>query len=140
MKAIWSEEEATYHGKYVNFDRIWAWPKPAQTPHPPILVGGNGPKVLDRVLAYGDEWMPNRVKDDQIIPRFEELGRRAAQAGRQIPITVAGMMRDPARIERFEQAGVHRGMFWLPAQGTDEVEAAFDKYAAAAEQYATAGA
>jgi probable F420-dependent oxidoreductase len=140
MKEIWGEDEASYHGRYVNFERIWSWPKPAQTPHPPILVGGNGPKVLDRVLAYGDEWMPNRVKDDQIIPRFEELGRRAAEAGRQIPITVAGMMRDPARIERFEQAGVHRGLFWLPAQGMDEVEAAFDKYAAAAEQYAKAGA
>jgi probable F420-dependent oxidoreductase len=141
MKAIWSQEEATYHGRHVSFERIWCWPKPVQRPHPPILVGGNGPKVLDRVLAFGDEWMPNRVKDDQIIPRFEELGRRAAQAGRPpIPITVAGLMRDPARIERFEQAGVHRGLFWLPASNPQEVEAAFDRYAAAAEQYRRAGA
>ena len=79
MKAIWSEDEASYHGKHVDFDRIWSWPKPLQKPHPPILVGGNGPKVIDRVLAFGDEWMPNRVKDDLIIPRFEELGRRAAR-------------------------------------------------------------
>src|SRR5947209_4331801 len=100
MKAIWAEEEATYRGRYVDFERIWSWPKPLQRPHPPILVGGNGPRVLDRVLAFGDEWMPNRVRDEQIIPRFEELGRRAREAGRRIPITVAGMMRDPARIER----------------------------------------
>ncbi len=140
MKAIWSEDEASYHGKHVDFERIWSWPKPLQKPHPPILVGGNGPKVIDRVLSFGDEWMPNRVKDDQIIPRFEELGRRASEAGREIPITVAGLMRDPERIERFERAGVHRGLFWLPPRGPDEVEAAFDKYAAAAQAYSAAGA
>jgi probable F420-dependent oxidoreductase len=140
MKAIWSEDEASYHGKHVEFDRIWSWPKPLQKPHPPILVGGNGPKVIDRVLAFGDEWMPNRVKDDLILPRFEELGRRAAEAGREIPITVAGLMRDPERIERFERAGVHRGLFWLPPRGPDEVEAAFDRYAAAAQEYSAAGA
>jgi probable F420-dependent oxidoreductase len=139
MKAIWSQEEASYHGRYVNFERVWCWPKPLQRPHPPILVGGNGPRVLDRVLAFGDEWMPNRVRDEQIIPRFEELRRRAAEAGRRIPITVAGLMRDPARIERFERAGVHRGLFWLPATGRQEVEAAVDKYTAAAEEYRHAG-
>ena len=141
MKAIWSEDEASYSGKYVNFERIWSWPKPVQQPHPPVLVGGNGPHVLDRVLAFGDEWMPNRVKDEEMIPRFEELGRRATAEGRDtIPITIAGMMRDPARIERFERAGVHRGLFWLPATNPEEVEHAFDRYTAAAEEYRRAGA
>ena len=110
IKAIWREEEASYHGSYVEFDRIWCWPKPLQQPHPPILVGGNGARVLDRVIAFGDEWMPNRVGDDEgMLARCRELSARAEQAGRgPIPITIAGMMRDPARIERFEQAGVHR--------------------------------
>jgi probable F420-dependent oxidoreductase len=139
MRAIWTEEEATYDGSRVRFERIWSWPKPLQRPHPPILLGGNGPRVLDRVLAFGDEWMPNRVRDEQIIPRFEELGRRALQAGREIPITVLGMMRDPARIERFERAGVQRGVFWLQQSGPQEVEAAFDKYAAAVDAYTRAG-
>src|SRR5437763_8544850 len=115
MQAIWTQEEATYRGRYVDFDRIWCWPKPTQQPHPPILVGGNGPKVIDRVIAYGDEWMPNRVKDEEMAARIEELGRRAADAGRSaIPVTMVGMMRAPARIERLEWAGVHRGVFWLP--------------------------
>jgi probable F420-dependent oxidoreductase len=140
MKEIWSQDEASYHGRHVDFARIWCWPKPAQKPHPPILVGGNGPNVLDRVLAFGDEWMPNRVKDEFIIPRFEELRRRASEVGREIPITVAGMMRDPQRIERFEQAGVHRGLFWLPSTSPEEVEAAMDRYVQAAEAYAAAGA
>ena len=59
MKAIWTQEEASYHGEHVNFERIWSHPKPAQRPHPPVLVGGDGPGVLDRVLAFGDGWLPN---------------------------------------------------------------------------------
>ena len=59
MKAIWTQDEASYSGEFVRFDRIWSWPKPAQRPHPPVLVGGEGPTVLDRVLAFGDAWMPN---------------------------------------------------------------------------------
>src|SRR5215208_5148027 len=51
MKAIWTEDEASYHGRYVDFDRVWSWPKPVQEPHPPIIVGGNGERVLDRVIA-----------------------------------------------------------------------------------------
>ncbi len=59
MKTIWAEDEASYHGEHVDFDRVWSWPKPAQRPHPPVLVGGNGPTVTERVLAFGDAWMPN---------------------------------------------------------------------------------
>jgi probable F420-dependent oxidoreductase len=140
MKAIWSEDEASYSGKYVTFERIWCWPKPAQRPHPPILVGGNGPKVIDRVIALGDEWMPNRVKDDAMVDRIAELQRRAANAGRPpIPVTIMGMMRDPVRIERLEQAGVHRGIFWLPPDGRAAVEQAFEKYSAAVGEYQRAG-
>jgi len=137
MKAIWSEEEASYSGRYVSFERIWSWPKPVQQPHPPILVGGNGPQVIDRVLAYGDEWMPNRVGDDDgMIARIEELARRAEEAGRDaIPVRIAGLMRDPARIERLESAGVTSGFFWLPPRDKDEIKRAFDKYAAAVAEY-----
>jgi probable F420-dependent oxidoreductase len=141
MQAIWTQDEASYSGRYVNFDRIWAWPKPLQTPHPPVLVGGNGPRVIDRVLAFGDEWMPNRIAgDDAFIARLDELAALAAEAGRgTIPVTLAGMMHDPVRIERLERAGVHRGMFWLPAAGRGEVEAKLDEITAAVHEYASAG-
>src|SRR5438046_86881 len=75
MQAIWAQEEASYHGKYVDFERIWSFPKPAQHPHPPILVGGMGPGVLDRVLAFGDAWFPNYA--DGVIERIAELRARA---------------------------------------------------------------
>ncbi len=91
MKAIWTEDEASYSGTYVQFERIWCWPKPAQKPHPPVLVGGNGQRVLDRVLAYGDEWMPNRMSDEALAARITELNARAAETGRgSIPVTVVG--------------------------------------------------
>ena len=93
MKAIWTEDEAEYHGEHVDFDPIWSWPKPHQRPHPPVLVGGNGPKVLDRVLAFGDEWMPNRL--DGFANRVQELQRRAEEAGRdRIPVTFSGAKPD----------------------------------------------
>ncbi len=138
MKAIWTEDVASYQGRHVEFDRIWCWPKPAQQPHPPVLVGGNGPRVYERVLAFGDEWMPNRIgPDEAMIGRLREFAARVQDAGRPpVPVTIAGMMRDPGRIEGFERAGAHRGLFWVPTTTPDEVEWAMDRYAAAATAYA----
>ncbi|MEC8136510.1 MAG: LLM class F420-dependent oxidoreductase, partial [Pseudomonadota bacterium] len=59
MKAIWAAEEASYEGEFVNFERIWSWPKPVQKPHPPIYVGGDAPGTFKRVLRYGDGWIPS---------------------------------------------------------------------------------
>jgi len=131
MKAIWREAEASYHGRFVDFERIWSWPKPVQSPHPPILVGGNGPKVLDRVLAYGDAWLPNRVEDDDLlVARIDELQRRAAEIGREpIPVTVYGASRNPERIARWAAAGVTRAVFWLPSAPAEEVEPRLDEIA-----------
>src|SRR5918912_2254477 len=88
MKAIWAQDEAEYHGEHVDFDPVWSWPKPAQEPHPPVLVGGNGERVLDRVVRYGDEWMPNIARDDigNLERRIAELQEKASAAGRgEIP-------------------------------------------------------
>ncbi len=141
MRAIWAEDEASYHGRHVDFDPIWCWPKPLQQPGPPVLLGGNGPRVLERVARFADEWFPNRIgSDEEMIARCDELGRLGRAAGRDpIPVTLALMPRDPARIARFATAGVHRAVFWLPAGGPDAVEAAMDRYAAAADAYARAG-
>jgi probable F420-dependent oxidoreductase len=139
MKAIWTQDEAGYSGRYVAFERIWSWPKPVQKPHPPVLVGGNGPRVLDRVLAYGDEWMPNRTGDEELAARIGELRSRASNVGRErIPVTVMGMAPDAARIDRLAGAGADRIVFWLPPDSPHAVEAGFDRYVAAMEQFQTA--
>ena len=137
IKAIWTEDEAEYHGKIVDFDPIWCWPKPAAKPHPPVLVGGVGEKVLDRVVAYGDGWIPNRVKSpEDLAPRIAELQRRAEEAGRgPIPVTVFGAKSEVRLLERLRDAGVTRSLFYLPPGRPDEVEQALDRLAGVAAQW-----
>jgi probable F420-dependent oxidoreductase len=128
MKAIWTEDEASYHGEHVDFDRIWSWPKPVQPPHPPVLVGGNGERVLDRVIAFGDEWMPNRVSG--LTERIEQLNRMADAAGRDpIPVTLSGASPDRELVERGEQAGVHRCTFYIEPTDAAEIEVQLDELA-----------
>jgi probable F420-dependent oxidoreductase len=125
MKAIWTQPEATFHGDHVSFDRIWSWPKPAQRPHPPVLVGGNGPTVFDRVLDFGDAWMPNHM--DDVANRIADLRRREAEVGRRIPVIVNGAPPDPAVLERYAEAGVERVNFWLPSARRGRVERALER-------------
>ena len=76
MIEIWTNDEAEYHGQLVDFDRLQAWPKPVQTPYPPIMVGGAGPTVEDRVLAFGDGWAPMIAGiEDDVFDRFARLQR-----------------------------------------------------------------
>ncbi|MBX6371870.1 MAG: LLM class F420-dependent oxidoreductase [Acidothermus sp.] len=130
MKAIWSQEEATYKGKYVEFERIWSWPKPLQRPHPPILVGGFGPTVLDRVLAYGDGWFPNH--NPQVIERSREL---RARADRPISLQVMGIPADPRLLESYERAGFDRAVHWLPSGQRSTIEKAMEEFEAALAVY-----
>jgi probable F420-dependent oxidoreductase len=126
IKAIWTEDEAEYHGEHVEFDPIWCWPKPVQKPHPPVLVGGTGEKVLDRVIAYGDEWMPNRVTDpDALGARIEEL---RARAGRRVPVSVFGAKPDASFLERLAGVGVDRAYLYLTPREPDAVERQLDGY------------
>jgi probable F420-dependent oxidoreductase len=128
MKAIWTEDEASYHGEQVDFDPIWSWPKPVQEPHPPVLVGGNGERVLERVVAFGDEWMPNRVSG--LTERIGQLNRLAEEAGRdRIPVTLSGARPDPDLIAKGEAAGVHRCSFYIQPADAAETERQLDELA-----------
>ena len=137
MKAIWTEDEAEYHGRIVDFDPIWSWPKPVQKPHPPVLVGGLGDRVLDRVVSYGDEWIPNRVQSPEALgERIEELGQRAEAAGRErIPVTVFGAKPEVRLLERLRAAGVTRSLFYLFPGAPDEVRRQLDSLAEVAAEW-----
>jgi probable F420-dependent oxidoreductase len=137
MREIWTREEASFHGEFVDFDRIWSWPKPVQRPHLPVLVGGTGPHVLDRVLEYGDAWFPNMRDLDELATRIAELQGRAAEAGRErIPVTYFGA-RDPddAMVEKMAAAGVDRVLFMLPPLGADETLPRLERYAELAARH-----
>ncbi len=141
IRAIWTEDEPSYHGKQVDFDPIWSWPKPLQEGGPPVLVGGNGKTVYDRVIAYGDGWLPNRIGDDEkIIARVAKMRRLGEEAGRgPIPTTLQLPPRDPDLLERYEEAGVERGIYMLPHADDAEVERKLDSYTASMREYAEAG-
>ncbi|MEA2210461.1 MAG: hypothetical protein QOF83_409 [Solirubrobacteraceae bacterium] len=128
MKAIWTHDEASYHGEFVDFERIWSWPKPAQRPHPPVLVGGNGPTVLDRVLAFGDAWFPNYARDGELTARIDELRRRA---DRSIDVMVMGVPAEAAVLERLQLAGCRRVVRWIPSSGPAGVERALELWESA---------
>jgi probable F420-dependent oxidoreductase len=125
MKQIWANDVAEYHGEFVDFGPMWQWPKPVQKPHPPIHVGGNGPRTLDRVLRYADGWMPNR---GDFMSRISELRRMAEEAGRG-PVEITTYIPPQggaADIERYAQAGVDRVLCYVPAEGRDAALKALD--------------
>ncbi|MEU4221253.1 LLM class F420-dependent oxidoreductase [Actinoplanes sp. NPDC026623] len=124
MQAIWTQDEASYSGRFVNFDRIWSWPKPAQRPWPPVLVGGAGPTVLDRVLAWGDGWFP-QWHDPDLFARIAEL---EARADRPIEVQVLSVPAQPKALEQLANAGVRRASYWLPSAPWDVVEPRLEKW------------
>jgi probable F420-dependent oxidoreductase len=132
MKAIWTQEEAEYHGELVNFDPILAWPKPVQKPHPPIVLGGNGENTLKRVVRYADGWMPNR---GDFLARIPELRRLVEEAGRgPIPVSAYGQ---PAadQIERAIQAGVERVIYYVSSDSRDAALSDLDRLTSLTEPY-----
>src|SRR2546427_277949 len=79
MKRIWSEDEASFEGAFVRFPPLWSWPKPVQKPHPPILLGGHGPRALARVVDYCDGWLPISVRAGDLEAGMAELRRLASE-------------------------------------------------------------
>lgn len=139
MKAIWTQDEAEFHGKFVNFDRLWSWPKPAQKPHPPILIGGNGPRTLKRVVDYGDGWVPIIGRGD-IIGRMGELAALAAEAGRApIPVSIFALRgADAKTVEQYQTAGASRFILGLPSAPADVVLPRLKEFAELAKTFAPA--
>jgi probable F420-dependent oxidoreductase len=111
MKELWTKDEAEYHGKFYDFPLVRSFPKPAQKPHPPIFLGGTARNVFQRVVAWGDGWMPTRATPEDIKRGRATLDELAAAAGRDprsIEITVFGEVSDPEVVKRFEEAGASR--------------------------------
>jgi probable F420-dependent oxidoreductase len=124
VRTIWMQDEASYHGRFVDFERIWSWPKPVQKPHPQVLIAGNGPGALDRVLAHADGWMPLPLPG--LHERVVELKSRAAELGREVSVSVFGAPPDLREIDAYAEAGVDRCVYRLRSETRPEVERAIE--------------
>jgi probable F420-dependent oxidoreductase len=132
IKALWTEEEASYHGEFVNFDPLWCWPKPMQKPHPPVLLGSHGPRGMQRVVRYCDGWLPNAGRGVDLPGQITQLRRFAEEAGRDpktISITASAAPADRKTLDQYEASGTERAVFFLPPAGADKVMPLLDQYA-----------
>jgi len=111
MKGCWTQEISEYHGEFFDFPPIRSFPKPMQKPYPPILVGGMAPKVLERIVAHADGWLPNRITPQELEVKRRELDDLATAAGRDpksIGITIYGQAIDKQLTQDLHNAGAER--------------------------------
>jgi len=133
MKEIWTKSKAEYHGEFVNFDPVMAWPKPVQKPHPPILVGGAFPYSARRAIRYGDGWMPQVTEASttpliDLISRFRQMATEAGRDADKMDISIGAQAPDADLTRRYEDAGVNRVSTSLPSEKADKILPMLDKW------------
>ncbi len=132
MKALWTEEEAEFHGDFVNFDPVWSYPKPVQKPHPPIILGGETKYTLNRVAEFCDGWFPRARDGFDPVEGMARLGEAADAAGRdlsELSISVFRAPADKAALDSYAEAGITRALLQLPSADRDTVLGLLDDYA-----------
>ena len=132
MKALWTEDEAAYHGEMVNFDPVWSYPKPAQRPHPPILLGGETDYTLRRVVEYCDGWFPRPQRGWDIRHERDRLKAMADKHGRDFAELFISVFRAPvdaAALADYRDAGIQEAVLEIPDQNRDQILKVLDNYA-----------
>lgn len=133
MKELWTKEEASFHGEHVQFEKSWAWPKPVQKPHPPIIMGGAaGPKTAAHVAEFCDGWMPIGGMYD-FEGGLKQIHAACAKVGRDPASIEIGMFfaMAPAEdaIAKLADLNIKRAILPLPPAGADTVLPMLDAYA-----------
>jgi probable F420-dependent oxidoreductase len=131
MKKLWAEDEVSYSGGHIEFEESWAWPKPTQKPHPPIVLGGAaGPKTAANIAEFCDGWMPLGELYD-----FErgmiQIGDACKAIGRDPESIVVSMFFAEPELEKLKalpDMGCSRAVFYLPAEPADVVLSILDQY------------
>jgi probable F420-dependent oxidoreductase len=132
MKALWTEDEASFHGEMVNFDPVWSYPKPKQRPHPPVLLGGESDHTLRRVVEFCDGWFPRPREGFEPAAAVDRLRRMAAAAGRDfstLSITVFGAPAESNVLDSYAKVGIERALLAVPDASRDEILRHLDKLA-----------
>jgi len=136
MKEIWTQSKPEYHGDIVDFPTMMTWPKPAQKPHPPVIVGGAFPWAARRAVRYGDGWYQNASSGDpeEYMPRFRQMAAEAGRDPETLPVTIGGSPEDPDRVKRFRDLGAARVNVSLPAEKADQILPVLDRWASLIRQ------
>lgn len=132
IKALWTAEPAEYHGKYVDFDPTHLRPKPVQTPHPPIYIGGNSDATVKRIIRHGAGWISNPFPEDQLARR---IGQLKEGAGHDVPLAMFGTPVDAEYWSAVERLGFGQVALILPSVPRDESLRLLDEYAEAVARY-----
>ena len=134
MKEIWTKTTSEYHGEIVDFPPMMTWPKPVQTPHPPVIVGGAFPWAARRAIRYGDGWIPiaggaRYGNPLEYLPRFRRMAEEAGRDPQSLPVTLGGAPEDPDLLKRYRDLGVARVNFPVPPAKADEILPVLDRLA-----------
>ncbi len=133
MQAIWAADEAVYEGAFTAFEPIWSWPKPVQTPHPPVLLGGESVHTMRRIMAFCSGWLPRGALLPDPADGMARLRAAAAEAGRDpatVSATVFGAPPEAPYLDACRAAGIDRALLILPSEGRETVLPLCDRYAA----------
>jgi probable F420-dependent oxidoreductase len=129
MKQCWTEKDAAFHGKFVDFDPVWVEPKPAREGGPPVLIGATSSWALKRIAEYADGWYP--IMTPGFDAQLEQLKHEMARRGRamsEIDVTVLAQPDGKAMLESLRDKGVNRVVLTLPTGGRDEALRVLDGY------------
>jgi probable F420-dependent oxidoreductase len=135
MKAIWTQAKPEYHGEFVDFGPMMTWPKPVQTPYPPIIVGGAFPYGARRAIRYGDGWIPRASRQTyadvgEFLPQFRQMATEAGRDPNSLPITIFRVEENLDPLRHYRDLGVARVVISIPAAREDEVLPLLDRWAA----------
>jgi probable F420-dependent oxidoreductase len=137
MKQLWTTDESEYRGAYYNFPPVISFPKPAQKPHPPVLLGGSSKHVFKRIIEWGDGWVPTVASVEHLQRGRATLNELAEKAGRD-PKTISifafggpGQHRSREQIAELVRAGVDHTSLWLKKTTRAEVLAELEELAGA---------
>ncbi len=135
MKKLWTQEAASHRGRYYDFPPVKSYPKPAQKPHPPVLLGGMAPNVLKRVVRWADGWLPNRLSVEELRQKRAELDGLAVRANRDpasLTISIHGQAPDREEVKAYLEGGAARVIIRIqPAKTEQEISAQLEEVARA---------
>ncbi len=134
MKEIWTKDKPEYHGEIVNFPPMMTWSKPAQKPHPPVILGGAFRLAARRAIRYGDGLIPFAASagpgsPEEFMPHLHQMAEDAGRDPRSLSVTLGGAPEDLNVLKRNRDLGITRMNVRLPPAKADEILPILDRWA-----------